>query len=236
MPRIAQVEQKIDSLVSSLVNPPSLRQSTEAVEPEAQNEAAQTETGDSRREVWRRDKTVVPGSWMPVAPGSWIPVPESFGQDTTQAEKEIEEAPDNDEADRQYLKRIRSIHNFGDREDISQAPEGLFQPSKRREDPIKDDLVEQMISSGEANALLEEYRRMSTSFPFVILPPGMTANVLHESKPMLLLAILTVASWKDHRRQMSLDTTYRTELATRTMIRPRRTLGLVQSVLVYLSW
>ncbi|KAL1656065.1 hypothetical protein SLS61_001135 [Didymella pomorum] len=35
---------------------------------------------------------------------------------------------------------------------------------------------------------------------------------------------------------MSLDAIYRQELANRTIIRPRRNLGLVQSVLVYLSW
>jgi hypothetical protein len=35
---------------------------------------------------------------------------------------------------------------------------------------------------------------------------------------------------------MSLDTLFRKELAQRTIITPRRTLGLVQSLLVYLSW
>ncbi|CAO2653997.1 Nn.00g107300.m01.CDS01 [Neocucurbitaria sp. VM-36] len=226
--RIAQVEQKIDSLVSSLVNTSTSRPSTEVVEPVTQAEPAPTEARESTKEVWRRN--------MAVAPGSWIPVPSSFEQDTTQAEKEIEQAPDNDEADRQYLKRIRSVHNFGDREETSQAPEGLFRSSQKLEAPIKNDLVEQILSSGEADCLLKEYRQMSTSFPFVILSPNISGNELHESRPMLLLAILTVASWKDHRRQMSLDTVYRNELATRTIIRPRRTLGLVQSVLVYLSW
>lgn len=154
----------------------------------------------------------------------------------SQPHQEIEQAQDSSEADRHYLERLRSVHSFGDREDIAQAPASLFRPSKKREAPIEDDLVQQLLSTGEADALTDEYRRMSTSFPFVVLPVGVSANELHASRPMLFLAILTVASWKDHPRQMSLDSTYRTELANRTIINPRRTLGLVQSVLVYLSW
>lgn len=165
-----------------------------------------------------------------------MPVPPSFEQDTTRPEEEIEQAPDPAEADRQYLERIRSVHRFGDREDIDQAPESLFQPSKKREKPIKNDLVEQILSTGEADSLLNEYRQMTASFPFVMLSPSISGNELHESKPILFLAIITVASWRDHRRQMSLDTIFRNELANRTIIRPHRTLSLVQSVLVYLSW
>ncbi|KAF1848711.1 MFS general substrate transporter [Cucurbitaria berberidis CBS 394.84] len=77
---------------------------------------------------------------------------------------------------------------------------------------------------------------MSASFPFVVLAPSISGKELHGSNPMLLLAILTVASWRDHQRQMLLDKIYRSELADRTLLHPRRTLGLVQSVLVYLSW
>jgi hypothetical protein len=151
-------------------------------------------------------------------------------------EKPIEQAQDGAEADRQYLESIRSIHNFGDREVVGQAPDGIFRPSKRPEPPIEDDLVKQLLAIGKADVLLDQYREMSATFPFVILPHGVTGNELHETKPMLLLAILTVASWEDHTRQMKLDGIYRTELANRTIISPRRTLGLVQSVLVYLSW
>lgn len=112
----------------------------------------------------------------------------------------------------------------------------MFQASKRREDPIDHDLVKQLLADQEGDTLLDEFRQMSASFPFVIVPPGVSARQLHTEKPMLLLAILTTASWRDHRRQMLLDIVYRRELAERTIIRPRRTLGLVQSVLVYLSW
>ncbi|KAF2030963.1 MFS general substrate transporter [Setomelanomma holmii] len=76
---------------------------------------------------------------------------------------------------------------------------------------------------------------MSASFPFIIVPSDIDAQRLYDERPMLLLAILIVASSRDHQQQMLLDTVYRRELAQRTIIAPRRTLGLVQSVLVYLS-
>jgi hypothetical protein len=160
----------------------------------------------------------------------------SFEQDTSKPDRVGEQESDGTEADRQYLESIRSIHSFGDREDVSQAPEGFFRPSKKPEPPIENVLVKQLLDTGEADVLLDRYREMSATFPFVILSEGISGNELHANKPMLFLAVLTVASWEDHTRQMNLDGIYRTELAHRTIISPRRTLGLVQSVLVYLSW
>ena len=175
----------------------------------------------------------------PVAPGSWIPLPVSFEQDSALPEQpSIEQAASAAETDRQYVENVRSVHrhNFGDEEDLAHGPESLFQPSKRPDAPIKNNIVQQLLEDEEADGLLDEYRQMSASFPFIIVPASMNAHQLHVERPMLFLAIVTVASWRDHQRQMQLDGIYRRELAERTIISPRRTLGLVQSVLVYLSW
>tara|TARA_R110002003_G_scaffold251_4_gene17795 strand:+ start:5083 stop:5724 length:642 start_codon:yes stop_codon:yes gene_type:complete len=171
-----------------------------------------------------------------VAPGSWIPFPSSFEQSSSRPERGIEQAKDDAETDRQFVESVRSIHRHSENEDLHDSPEGLFQPSKRREEPIEDDLVQHLLLGLEADALLDDFRQMSASFPFVIVSPNMTAQDLHAEKPMLLLAILTVASSRNHERQLLLDAIYRRELAQRTIISPRRTLGLVQSVLIYLSW
>lgn len=189
-------------------------------------------------EAWRKEGTHAPGSWIPV-PSSFEPInPEAEDSPTQVTPDPATMVPlrDDDEDDRQYVDRIRTIHTFGDAEEVSQAPEGLFLPSKRREAPIVDEVVQQLLASREADTLLETYRQMSASFPFVIVPAEVTAQALHNEKPMLLLVILIAASSKEHGRQMQLDTVFRKELAHRTIIQPRRTLGLVQSVLVYLSW
>ncbi|KAF1838223.1 hypothetical protein BDW02DRAFT_565259 [Decorospora gaudefroyi] len=220
--RIAQVEQKIDGLVAKLVN------AVESDAPPDTNPVVSPQAGRDRRRETCHNRT-------PMAPGSWMPTP-SFESDTTPPDRGIEQAPDGAQADQEYLDSIRNIHDFDDRDDISQTPDGFFRPSNRPEAPIDNDLVKSLLTTGEADALLHEYRQMSATFPFVILPQNITGEALHTNKPMLFLAMLTVASWKEHTRQMKLDAIYRSELANRTIIHPRRTLGLVQSVLVYLSW
>jgi hypothetical protein len=181
-------------------------------------------------ETWKKQGTV--------APGSWFPIPVSFEQGELRdeelsgpaAKKPTEathEEPDYEtEADRQYFEKVRTVH----------APQGLFQANRLQEPPIEHPLIQELLSTHEANGLLNEYRRMSTSYPFVVLPPGVTAHELYQERPMLFLAMIIAASSQDHTRQMSLDAIFRRELAERTIIAPKRTLGLVQSVLVYLSW
>jgi hypothetical protein len=173
----------------------------------------------------------------PVAPGNWLPFPASFEQQLPgPSQKPIERVETEDATDRHYIEQIRSIHNFADPDDIGQSPEGLFRPSKRSEEPIKHALIDKLLATGEAEKLLNEYRQMSHSFPFVPVSPNLTARQLYNEAPMLFLATLTAASWKEHQRQMSLDRIYRQELANRTITQPRKNLSLVQSVLVYLSW
>lgn len=153
-----------------------------------------------------------------------------------QSEARLGKHSDDAEVDRQYLEGIRGIHGFDDRQIAGQPSEGPFRPTKRLEDPIDDELVQSLLASGEAESLMKEFRSMSVTFPFVVISPQLSGADLHAEKPMLFLAIMTVASWKDYSQQRRLDTIYRTELAHRTIFRPRKTLGLVQSVLVYLSW
>ncbi|KNG46357.1 hypothetical protein TW65_86995 [Stemphylium lycopersici] len=219
--RIAQVEQKIDGLVAKLVN------AADNELPSDSTSVSPSVTPETRTEIWRRQRTVAPGSWMPTP--SFDPIASHF-------ETHVERPPENAEADRQYLEGIRLIHRVGDRETPGQIPEGPFRQSKQREEPIDDELIRDLFASGKAELLMNEYRHMSTTFPFVIIPPCLTSIDLHAERPMLFLALMVVASWKDHPQQKKLDVIYRAELAHRTIVQPRRTLGLVQSVLVYLSW
>jgi hypothetical protein len=221
--RIAQVEQKIDGLVAKLVRVGDNEVAT------GSTSVSQSIPGETGVESWRNRGTIN------VVPDTWIPTP-PFEPNAVQPDKVTEDASESAEVDRQYLEQIRTIHRFSDREDVPNAPEGIFRTSKRPEAPIEHDIVQQLLISGEADALLVEYRSMSATFPFVMLLPWITAKELHEHRPMLSLAILLVGSWKDHTRQMALDSIFRTELANRTIVKPQKTLGLVQSVLVYLSW
>lgn len=213
--------------MAKLVNATDLRSEPPVASVEHQPDLSRTPEYEARRTTWVKENHAAPGSWLPVA---------SFEPETPSTQQNSDQDPGSAEADAQYLHELRNVHAYGDHEDGNTAHAGLFQASKRREAPITDELVQQLLSTHAADALVNEYRQMSVSFPFVIIPPRVSAHDIHASRPMLFLAIMTVASWRDTTRQKALDLIYRRELATRTMVYPRRTLGLVQGVLVYLSW
>lgn len=224
-----QVERKIDGLFASLVDA-SITADTTLASASAPVECERPSRlgGEFAPQANQRRRTIAPGTWLPF-PSSFEQRPEPPGEPAEQVEGE-------DAMDRQYIEQLRGIHNFADSDDVRRYPEGLFQPSKRREEPIEHALIDALLTTGEAETLLNEYRKMSHSFPFVPLAQSISAWQLYQNAPMLFLAMVTAASWRDHQRQLSLDAIFRQELANRTIIRPRRNLSLVQSVLVYLSW
>jgi len=212
--RISQVEQKIDGLVATLV-------STDASKANDGPSETSQSSGPATQPRTRSNRPHAPGSWLPVAPSLEQQIPHS-DQDT--------------EIDQQYLENLEAIHNFGDDEpDLGTPPRNLFTNSVK-EQPINSDLVKNFLSSGNADTMIKQYNAMFESFPFVPIPSQTSARDLSTAKPMLFLAILTATSWNDHPFQRKLDLLYREELANRTIIHPRRTLSLLQSLLIYLAW
>lgn len=136
--------------------------------------------------------------------------------------------------DLEYLEEIRNIHSFVD-DDESNTTKKIPSNKNKAEPAINDQQVKDLLSNGEADALLKIYRTMCATFPFVPIDDFASAAELHSAKPMLFLAVMTAASWDNHKLQRHLDRVYRKEIAEHTFIRPRRTLALLQSVLVYLS-
>lgn len=196
-------------------------------------------TGSQHTQSRGRETSSAVPSQRPVAPGSWLPFPASFEQEPPEpVDDALDEnrLPQHDtEPTQQFLEHLRGIHSFEDTGTPAHLPSSSLE-SRRRADPgIKSERVDTLITSGEADRLVEVYRAMCASFPFVPLPVEASAYKLSTEKPMLFLAIITVASWKDHRLQQDLDQLFRTELAHRTIIRPRKTLSLLQSIVVYLS-
>lgn len=147
-------------------------------------------------------------------------------------EAEVEAAEINHDVE--YLTKLRSIHSFADREDTDTSL-GSFYHRRKQEPAIADQQVKDLLDNGQADILLNSYRAMCVTFPFVPVDDFSSAAELHAAKPMLFLAIITVAAWDNHKLQRHLDRVYRKELADHTFIRPRRNLSLLQSILVYLS-
>jgi hypothetical protein len=221
--RISQIEQKIDGLVAGLGVPDAVQHNPSSAPGNISRTAEGTGQAGLRQEQ------------RPLAPGSWVPFPDSFEQQPLDADQPSEGAQNDAEPTQELLEKLRDIHNFGDSDAPSRPPNGVFDDSHRTEPGIENEKVQDIINSGEADVLLDTYRAMCFSFPFVPLAAHVSARALDATKPMLLLAMMTMASWQNRRRQLALDDIYRRELANRTIIRPRKTLSLLQSMLVYLS-
>ncbi|KAL1649921.1 hypothetical protein SLS58_001297 [Diplodia intermedia] len=77
---------------------------------------------------------------------------------------------------------------------------------------------------------------MSKYFPFVIIPPDATVQTLRDTKPFLLKSIIVVASIQDLAKQRALGHALMAELTTQLLIQGRRSVDLLQGILVWLAW
>lgn len=121
-------------------------------------------------------------------------------------------------------------------DDAFVALQDTISDRNHNEPMIDHDIMRDLLASGRADALLNEYRSMSDFFPFVPISLLATVQDLNRERPMLLLAILTTAAWRDRPLQAVLSEQFRLELAHRTLVRPRKSLGIIQGILVYLAW
>lgn len=236
--RISQVEKKIDGLVANLVA---------SREPTTQRPAPVTPANPGTN--FNAANTFASRSERSLAPGSWLRVPDSFEPQRVSPREGSEEEDDSEEHRDGYLDRLGEVQNLisndtppnnsSDHGSHTSQPDGRSSSTrlKAREPPLKDDeVVQGLISSGEADTMVQEYATMVAHFPFVPLLPDVTAQDLSKSRPMLLLAVLTICSFRQPKLQRQLDEKYRVELANRTVVRPKRSMSLLQSMLVYLGW
>jgi hypothetical protein len=112
----------------------------------------------------------------------------------------------------------------------SSAPKGLActcMAIKNKEDtfPIESD-----------ETLLAIYRnRMSTSLPFVIIPPGKTPRQLQATRPMLMKVITMVASVRHLRLVRGQGRAVMQHIFDAILMRSERSLDLLQGILVFLG-
>lgn len=109
---------------------------------------------------------------------------------------------------------------------------GLTESTLTNQDPLTCGLV----TFPEAETLCQAYRRMSHQyFPCVIVPERLGVLELQQERPMLLQAMLVVASWQNKPRQIALEKFYVKELGSR-FFNGERSLDILQGLLAYLAW
>lgn len=96
--------------------------------------------------------------------------------------------------------------------------------------------TEESPGHGFSERDLDEFRlRHLQFFPLMELPQSMTAAQLQQGKPMLCLAIKALAT-KALSRQSLLAKELRTQLAQKISVQGERSMDLLLSVLVCVSW
>ncbi|KAK4506493.1 hypothetical protein PRZ48_000225 [Zasmidium cellare] len=103
--------------------------------------------------------------------------------------------------------------------------------------PPSDIPIASAITLSEAEILLDRYcRLMSSGMPFVVIPPGATAQTLFETKPVLLRAICTVAKFHDLPQQQALVKELVKEVAGRVLGESEKSVDIIQGILVFVAW
>lgn len=83
---------------------------------------------------------------------------------------------------------------------------------------------------------LAEFRELHLShFPLVHLPPSLSARQLLQEKPMLALAIKTISN-KEGMQQAELSERLRTKVALKLMVDGEKSLDILLSMLVCMTW
>ncbi|KAF2996683.1 hypothetical protein E8E13_004602 [Curvularia kusanoi] len=97
------------------------------------------------------------------------------------------------------------------------------------------DPVIRSISFVHMQMLVDTYRTMSDYFPFVTLPKEYSCRDLLQHRPMLMFAVLTVASYDSVLLQLTLSREFR-KVVTVKVMNGEKSLDLLQGLLVFIAW
>lgn len=104
--------------------------------------------------------------------------------------------------------------------------------------PSQPDCVDRgLITMEEAGLLFQRYTdRMATHLPAVVFPPGTTAAEIRQTKPILFLSIMSVASSQTPNIQRQLVKELMQIFADKVVVHGQKSLELVQSIMISVIW
>lgn len=87
----------------------------------------------------------------------------------------------------------------------------------------------------EAEVYLDKFRGWLKHFPFMIIPPEMTAETLREQRPFLWRCIMNVTSMSVAQQTLMRDKV-RQEVAQRLVVDHERTMDILLGLICYVAW
>ncbi|CAG8297239.1 unnamed protein product [Penicillium nalgiovense] len=104
-------------------------------------------------------------------------------------------------------------------------------------DKLRDVIDRGIVKFDDAVTLLESFREtLMPCFPFVFIAPEVTLAQLRVEKPLLLLAILKVSSYKNAAAQQILEETYQKAVADQMIFAHNPSMDVLLGLLVALAW
>jgi hypothetical protein len=97
------------------------------------------------------------------------------------------------------------------------------------------DPVIRSISFVHMQMLVDTYRTMADYFPFVTLPKDCSCRDLLQQRPMLMFAVLTVASYDSVLLQLTLSREFR-KVVTVKVMNGEKSLDLLEGLLIFIAW
>lgn len=105
------------------------------------------------------------------------------------------------------------------------------------EDGSLDPFQRGILSVEHGQELLDSFRsKMTSYFPFVVIPDSFSVRELQQQKPHLCIAVLAAASFRNVKNQRALGGFFNEVIAQRLAKGPFATLDLLQGLLVHLAW
>lgn len=93
-----------------------------------------------------------------------------------------------------------------------------------------------IIDAHTAQEFLHVFRSGSAIFPFVVIPPGESLDIIRRGRPFLFLTAMAMAANQAPALQLMLDKEIRETLGVRLYVNGEQSLDLLQGLLVYLAW
>ena len=103
--------------------------------------------------------------------------------------------------------------------------------------PTVDVIDTGILDLDQAEMLLQHFKvNMAPHFPFVLITPQTTTDVLRRNKPFLLLAVLAAASFNNMPLQRQLGKEVKRAISNRIIMEGEVSFELLQGLLIHLAW
>ncbi|KAH8676406.1 hypothetical protein BGZ60DRAFT_371863 [Tricladium varicosporioides] len=103
-------------------------------------------------------------------------------------------------------------------------------------DDLQDVISRGIFTVEKAENCLRQFASKAYNFPFVVISPESSLDLLRRQKPFTLLVILAVSSLDNMKLLNLLDQEIRDTLGRRVFMSGEKSLDLVQGILAYLNW